>query len=913
MQRAVLLIAFLLAGFVSQAQVLTGQVKSRSTDSTLVDATVLLLDSQDSTMLSFAKTKENGQFEMRGTKHDEVILQVSYVGFENFYLLFYPTGEDQNLGIIFMEESSRELEEVFIIGERASMEIKNDTVEYNAGSYKVQDNAVAEDLLKRLPGVEVDRDGSITAQGKEVQRVLVDGKEFFGRDPKMATRNIPADAIEKVQVYDKQSDMAEFTGIDDGMEETTIDLRLRADKKNLGFGKISTGVGADADKLARYNVAGNYSQFKNGNQLSFVGNANNVNEQPFGTGGFGGGGGVRFRGGSFGGTRSGLMRNLSGGINFNSDPGLRTEVNGSYSYTNNNTNVLTDGTSESVIGNLETFGNSFSDRNTDSESHRVNVTLNNNINEQNKIRWVNRFDYSDNASNSINNDEQYLSGTDQMRNSTERTNLSEGSSLGFSSQALYQKAFDKRGRSFTTNLNFSLNNGKTDGTLLSRNGLFDAGLNDIAYTLLNQVNNQTNDNMTLGAEVSYTEPLNMNNFLEFNYSFRKVNNELDKRVYNVEETGNIFDTDLSNQYKNDYTYNRAGINYRIAYDKLTGNLGASLQNSNLHGDLILRNQIIEKTYNNPVFNGRLRYSFTTSKSMDVSYNTNIREPSMTQLSPIPDNSNPLNIFIGNPDLKPQYAQRMNVNFRNFNQLTFRSFFMSAGLNYTTDNITNLVEYDEVTLAQTRTPINYGNNVGVNAMANYGFRIRPISTRFSISTFDNISRSQTLINNIDNITNTFMSTNTLRADITPGDNFNLSLSARVSFNHTTYSQNTQLNPNYINQGYTADLEWIFPGILSLTSAMDYSVFRYATTADVQKVPLWNASVFRTIFNNKRGEIRFSINDILGKNTVISQTASGNSFTEQRTNALGRYFLLSFTYNINGGAPAGGGMGGRPRMR
>ena len=914
MQKAILFIALLLGSLTaSQAQILKGQVKSR-TDSTLANATVMLLDTKDSTMLSFAKTKEDGKFEIKAPKKDDAIIQVTYMGYDTFYLMIFLTGQDQDLGYIYLDHASKQLDEVYIIGERAAMEVKNDTVEFNAGSFKVHENAVAEDLLKKLPGVEVDRDGSITAQGKQVPRVLVDGKEFFGRDPKMATRNIPADAIEKVQIYDKKSDMAEFTGIDDGNEETTIDLRLRADKKNIGFGKVTVGGGMDANNLGRYNFNGNYSKFKNGRQLSFVGNANNVNEQSFSMGGFGGGGGIRFGGGAIGGgQRSGLNRNISGGINFNSDPSLKTEVNGSYSYTNSNSNVNSDGNSESVIGNIETYGNSNSDRTTDNESHRLNVTLNNKINDQNKIRWVNRVDYSTNASNSTSQDEQFIKGSNQLRNSTDRVNDSDGSSVGFSTQALYQKAFDKKGRSFTTNLNLSLNNSKSDGTLLSKNGLFDATLNQVVFTNLNQVNNQTNQNLTMGAEVSYTEPLNLNNFLEFNYSFSKVNNDLDKRVYDVAEGSNDFNESLSNQYKNDYTYNRAGLNYRVAYEKLTGNIGVSLQNSNLYGDLILKNQIIKKTYNNPVINGRLRYSFTTSKSMDISYNTNVREPSMTQLSPVPDNSNPLNIYIGNPDLKPQFAQRLNLNFRNFNQLTFRSFFMSAGLNYTTDNITDKVIYDEVTLAQTRTPINYGNNMGLNANANYGFRIRPISTRFSINSFANVSRSQTLINNLDNLTNTFMNTNTLRADITPGDNFNLGLTARVSFNHTTYSQNNKLNPNYVNQGYTADLEWRIPNIVNFTTNMDYAIFRYATSEDVQKVPYWNAAIFRTLFSNKRGEIRFSVNDILGKSQVISQSATGNTFSETRTNTLGRYFLLSFTYNINGGGAMTGMGGGGPRMR
>ncbi len=914
MKKLITLVFACILHFAAQGQTLKGQVKGQD-GAFLVNSTVMLLDTKDSTMLSFAKTKENGHFELRSSAKEEALLQVTYVGYEKFLRFIVLTGGDQNLGIITLDSASKELAELVVKGEKAAVEVKKDTIEFNAGSFKVQENAMAEELLKRMPGMEVDNEGGVTSQGKSVSRVLVEGKEFFGRDPKMATKNIPANAIDKVQVFDKKSDRAEFTGIDDGEEETTINFVLKEDKKNLGFGRITAGGGADANKDARYNVGATYSSFKNGNQLSFVGNANNINEMSFSGSEFSmagigrGGGGISFGGGGIGGARSGLMRNISGGINFNNKLNTKTELNGSYSYTNSNTFVTREGTSQSVIGDVETTGASRSEQDSDSESHRLNVTLNSKLNAQNSIRWTNRVDYRTNGSNSLSSSEEYLKSTHQLRNSTDRLNSSEGNSIGFTSQALYQKAFDKRGRTFTTNLTFGLNNNESDGTQVSTNGLFDSEMNDVVYTPLNQINNQVSNKLSLGAEVSYTEPLTSTNFLEFNYSFQKVNNDLDKKVFNVSETGNTLDSSLSNKYMNDYFYNRAGISYRVNYEKWNANVGAAIQDSRLVGDLILRNELIKKRFTNPVFNGRLRYSFTGSKSMDLSYNTNISEPSMTQLSPVPDNSNPLNIYVGNPELKPKYAQRLNLNFRDFNQLTFTSFFVTAGINYTTDNITDSVTYNSETFAQIRKPVNYGNNLSFNGVANYGFRVRPISTRFSVTSMFNVGRSQTLINNVDNITNSFTNSNTVRADINPGDNFNLGVSARVSFNNTTYSQNTQLNPNYVNQGYTADLDWRIPQAVNFTSSMNYSIYRYATSDVVQRVPLWNAALYRSILKNKRGEIRLSVNDILGKNQVISQSASGNTFSEQSTNALGRYVLATFTYNINGGIPAGG----RPMIR
>lgn len=918
MKKLITLVLACIMHFAAQGQTLKGQVKGQ--DGTfLVNSTVMLLDTKDSTMLSFSKTKENGLFEIKSAGKSEAILQVSHVGYEKFMLFLSLTGADQNLGVITLDSASRELAELVVKGERAAVGVNKDTVEFNAGSFKVQENAMTEDLLKRMPGMEVDRDGNVTAQGKNVTRILVGGKEFFGRDPKMSTKNIPANAIEKVQVFDKKSDRAEFTGIDDGEEETTINLVLKKDKMNLGFGRFIAGGGMDGNNKGRYNLGANYYTFKNGNQLSFIGNANNINQQSFSASEFSmagigrGGGGISFGGGGTGFSRTGLMRNISGGVNFNNKLNTKAEINGSYSYTNTNQFTTRESTTQSVIGSLETTGNADSEQNSDNDSHRLNVTLNNKINSTSSLRWINRVDYRNTSSNTNSRSEEYLKDSDQLRNSTDRDNFSKGNSFGLTSQALYQKSFAKRGRTFTTNLTLGINNGDTDGRLVSTNGIFDAQTESVVYTHLNQINTQLSKKFTFGAEVSYTEPLNRTNFLEFNYSFQKVNNDLDKSVYNVKESGNTLDTTLSNRYRNDYIYNRAGISYRITKDKWNGNIGAAIQDSKLEGDLILRNETIEKRFTNPVFNGRLRYSFTSARTMDLTYNTNIAEPSMTQLSPVPDNSNPLNIFVGNPDLKPQYSQRLNLNFRNFNQLTFTNFFVSGGLSFTDDKITNKVTYDEVTLVQQRTPINYGNDFSVNGNANYGFRVKAISTRFSLNSNLNFGRSRTLINGIDNVTRTTRNANSVRADFMPGDNFNLGVSTRLTFNNSKYSQNTQLNPSYVNQDYTGDLQWILPNVFTFTSSLDYSIYRYATSEEVQRIPIWNAALLRPVFKNKRGEIKFSVTDLLNKNQGISQTASGNTFTEERTNALGRYWLFTFTYNLNGGIQGNTRQsGGGPRI-
>lgn len=929
MKKLFYLTIFFLCGHAVFSQTIKGKVISQD-GNPLVNSTVLLVDTKDSTTLSFGRTKEGGLFELKAKSKDRVILQITNVGHIQ-YSKFITPETDLDLGTIIMDPVATELAEFVVKGERAAVTVNKDTIEYNADAFRVQENAMAEDLLKKMDGIEVERDGTVSTQGEQVTRILVNNKEFFGRDPKIALKNIPANAIKTVQVFDKKSDRAEFTGIDDGEQEKTINFVLKKDKANLGFGRVTAGGGVDGNNKGRYNLGASYNTFKDGNQISFLGNGNNINQQGFsfqesltfsGAGrGMGGGGGFSIGGGgfgSFGGRTSGLLRNWSGGANFNNKLSKKTELNGSYFYSNNSTNMDRESESTNFVGDLKYSSLGGSTQNNLRDSHRFNTTLNTKINDKNTIRWVNRVDFgnSSNLSNSQNREfdgelDSYVPGQTALRNSSNRVSASNGKNLSLNSQLNYQARFAKKGRTLSTTLSLGMTDNKTDGTLNAINGVFNQSAGKLDTTYLNQVNNQISKRFNYGAEFSYTEPINASNFLEFNYTYQKVNNDLNKDVYNIDGERRLYDTTLSNIYQNDYIYNRGGFNYRISKEKWNGNFGVALQISELNGFLELRDIIIKKTFRNPVYNSRVQYNFTNARSMDLTYNSNISEPSMTQLSPVPDNSNPLNIYVGNPNLKPQNSHNLRLNFRDFNQLKFTNFFAGGGIGYTYDMINEAIEIDPVTLERRRTPINYGNAFNVNANANYGFRIKPISTRISFNSSVNYRTTETLVNNLNNEQRTFSNTNTLRADYVLGDNFNLGASARINYNNNKYSQNTQLNANYVNQTYTTSLDWILPNWFSFNTTMDYAIYRYANSDDVVKVPIWNMAIFRTILKNKRAEVRFSANDLLGKNIVIDQSGSGNSFTETRTNSLGRYVLLTFTYNINGGASnSGRGSRGTP---
>lgn len=346
--KKILLLLLLLASQVAYAQKFS--VKGRVLDNTsgaLPSATVLLLQPSDSSLVSFSATNTEGYFEMNGVSRANYLLKITFMGFAPYYKQIQAPSDGAvlDMGTITLEPVANVLGEVVVKGEQSPVTIKKDTVEYNAGSFKTQPNAMVQDLLKQLPGVQVESDGSISVQGEKVQRVTVDGKEFFGKDPKLATQNLPADAVKKVQVYDKKSDQAEFTGIDDGKREKTINLALKEDRKNSTFGKVMAGAGTDE----RFESKASLNRFKKGEQLSFLGMANNVGQQGFGFQeymGFTGGGMGANSGGSrrivissdnpdgvplnFGGRSNGLTNTYAGGLNFNNQLGKNTEANGSY-------------------------------------------------------------------------------------------------------------------------------------------------------------------------------------------------------------------------------------------------------------------------------------------------------------------------------------------------------------------------------------------------------------------------------------------------------------------------------------------------------------------------------------------------------------------------------------------------------
>lgn len=891
-------------------------------------ATIMLLNPADSSLVNFGVSDAKGNFEIKNLNRADYLFKVSFVGFATHTQLIRPAAGlvELNLGQVKLQPQSTELDELVVQAEKAPVTVKRDTIEFNAGSFKTKANANVEDLLKKMPGMEVDNDGTIRAQGEQVQRVMVDGREFFGRDPKLATRNLPADAIDKVQVFDKKSDQAVFTGIDDGQKEKTINLELKEEKRNGAFGTLMAGAGTGD----RFQGRASINKFGKGKQISLLGMGNNINEQGFSlddymnfTGGAqqmmgGGGGSVRLQFDAnnangvplnFGGRQSGIMTNYAGGVNFNRDlNGNKTKINGSYFYNRVEQNTIRSLNRINYLPNDQTYNfNQESAQLSANDNHRVNVSIDHNIDSANSLRFTTSATYN-NSEQSVRSTSETMSVLNTLQNESARNTFTQGESISLNSSLLYRHRFGKKGRTFSTNLTFGLGQNDMDGTLNSSNQFF---IGNQENQTIEQINTQATDNLSYGTTLSYTEPLGKRRYLEANYNFRVNQNDVNREVYN-EETGQlIFDNNLSNKYTSAYTYHRPGFNLRVNRPKYNAALGASYQMTSLKGELLLRGVNISQQFENLLPVARFNYDFSSFKHLRLDYETSMQEPTIQQLQPVIDNSDPLNIYEGNPDLRPGYSHRLNMNFTMFDPAKFVSFFLFGTATYTANAITNSQSVN-AQLVRTTRPVNVSDNRMLNANASVGFPLKKLKSRFNVGPSVVYNEGINVLNGEENTVVAQTWGGNVRYNFNYNDVFTLDLSANMSQQQTQYDFNKDLNQQFLNETYSAEANLTLLKNYQVNSAFEYLVYTSQTTGFSQSIPLLNIWLSRFVLKNNAGEVKIGVTNLLDKSLSVSQTATANYLQQETINNLGRFYMVSFTYALNKQLnPMGGGR--RPGMR
>lgn len=930
--------ALLAATAMTSAQTRQSQIKGKLTDANskeaLPNAAVALLTAKDSAVFTSVVSDADGVFAIKNPQPGNYLLVVSSLGYQQLArkISIKDTTGLVDLGNLALRHKGLDLEEVEIIKIVPPIVIKEDTIEFNAGSFKTRENALVEELLKKLPGVQVDREGKITANGETVKKVLVDGKPFFGNDPKMATRNLPAEIVDKIQLIDQKSEQAQFTGIDDGEREKTINITVKPDRRKGVFGRATAGYGSDD----RFSVNASFNRFREGQQLSVLGGGNNVNNTGFTfSDNFNFGGGMRGGGSSGGGNSNGgngLMRNWNGGINFSDEFSKKLRVSGSYFMSDvqrknetisERTNKPKPDSSSYVDHNSASLSNN--------GSHSANMRIEYDIDSSHSLLVTPNFSYSSGDSYSQSRNTTLNNDRDTV-NTGQTYNSSSAKSPNFSGNALFRKKFDKKGRTFSANLNFGFSSTERESINQSQT-IYE--LKNTRFTdSIDQKVLQSNSNRRLGVRMSYTEPLGNDRFLEANYGYTNNFSSTDRRTYDKDKISDVYDVlddSLTNAFNNTYSNHQAGLSVKTQRLKYNYTLGLNLQFNNLNSKNITKDSIITQSTVNFAPLAHFNYNFSRNKRLRLSYRGQTQQPSLEQLQPVPDNSNPLYIRLGNPDLKPTFTNNLNITFNNFDPVSMRSFFASLGGNMVLNQIVNATFLTEEG-KQISQPVNVNGAYNMNAYVVNGFTLSKVQDKqlsLNSNTSVSYSRGVSFVNNQKNFTgnlNIMQGANLVFAykdllDINAGGNVNYT-SARFSIDKTS-------NYNYLNYGFSLDANVNLPLGFSIGADGDYTANTGRGEGYNVQYTMLNGYVGKSMFKKKQGLLKFQVFDLLNQNVSVSRTVEDNYIEDSQTMVLQQYFMVSFSYFLNrfggrssrnrgdgmrmpGGMRGGGGGGGRMRF-
>ena len=800
-------------------------------------------------------------------------------------------------------------------------------------------NATVEELLARLPGIEVDADGTVRAQGEEVRNVLVDGKEFFGSDPTIATRNLPADAIERIQVYDKQSDMAEFTGIADGQEERTINLELREDARRGYFGQAVGGLGGGLEPVAvieaqpngrtRYNESLNINRFSPTTQLALLGNANNVNEAGFAWGDFVnfsggarglGGGGNRGGGGRGGGGQGGIQlgggrndgftESMSLGLNANHDFSDDRWIRSSYFYTGlDNVQQQTTQQQQLMGSSAAALQNAVADQSTANTTHRVNVNTQYAFSDGHDLRLRGNLSVGSSSMTSLQSSET-TTFEGRVQNTGVSSNLVDGNDLGGSASLTWRKRLAENGRSLVAAATTNIQEPELYGDLETTTGIANRN-GDLMMQDLFQTQARTGRTLSLSQRLSLTQPVGVGGIFEVFGQRREVNEDQDNSVFDIGTGTPVFNDFLSSGFERTYSYLRGGFRFNKNTEDTRFVIGLQVQRSNLDGMILDRDEYIENGYTHVLPSADYRIQLDEAKTLNFRYTTSTREPSMTELQPFADNTNPIRTYIGNPNLTPEYSHSFNADYRFFDQFSFVNLFTYLRFSYTNDDIVQSRVIDEQAL-QTVMPVNIDHSWSTNGGVTYGRPIRSVGARINLNYSFNYTRGVEILNELEN--NSRVLRNTIEASIDNRDKeiFDVRAGARYSFNDIQNTLNQELNQVYLDRTFYGNAMLHYGAGWTFSTTLNYRLYDESVFGvGDRNVAMLQASISKLAMNN-RVELELIGFDILDQNKGVAYTTGTSFIQERRTESLGQYIMLKVMYRLGsrrGGAARGGGSGRR----
>jgi len=905
----------------AQQATLKGTVIDTSEKRNLSNSVIALLRPADSVLVSFTRSNTTGRFTLQMLPPGKFIVMVTRPAYADYFdRVDLAPGATIDLGRISMTLKSQLLAEVVVQHKLGAIRIKGDTTEYMADSFKVSAGATVEDLLKILPGIQVDKDGKITAQGEAVQKVLVDGEEFFSDDPTIATRGLTADAVEKVQAFDKKSDQATFTGIDDGQKTKTINLQLKEDRKKGYFGKIEAG--SDLNKY--WNNTGMFNAFKGKRKFSAYGIMSNTgktgldwNESSnYGAGSDAdvstddnGGMNVNFGGGDgeFGNSNywgEGLPKGWNGGLHYsNKWNGDKIHLNGNYQYNKLNSEAQGNTFSQNIIGDTilytNEFGNTFStrDRNRLDALYEVQVDSFSSLKITAQGSRGNTFSQSTNHQESLNN----LLGGDTLSVIDRRTTL-DGDNKNFNSTLLWRQKFKKKGRTISISAKQNYSENASKGIFGSDNRYYKNNVAD-SIKILDQQKLSESSTSAFNARISYTEPLSKRSLLEFNYSIDNNHRQsrittLEKDAVTTKEYGKQIDS-LSNDYSFNVFTQSGGINFRYAKPKkINYSFGMNISNAGYTRKDIKGDSIASYSFTNFFPQANLTWTLGSSASVRFNYNGATQAPSIDQIQPIRDITNQLSIREGNPDLKQAFRHSFRLSYDSYKLMSERSIwgsirFTTVQHDFSTNNFIDLSTGRKISQ-----PINVNGNYQGNGYLGFQQKVTKWGMRMGARGQFNLNHNTNLINGQANENNSYTYGAGPTLNYYKEKKFSIWLNTNFSRNISKTSLNNAVVTRYWTQNHNFGIWVTLPWKLELETDYEFNFRQKTSVFERNNNSIkWDGYIDRKLLKKDVARLRFSVHDILNQNIGFNRNINSNFISERTYNTIKRNFLVSFIWNFS----------------
>lgn len=948
-RRILPLVLALLVGQALYAQFqVSGTVKDQQAGTPLSGAAVRLRSATDSTFSRSMLSDSLGRFLFQNLPADSFFLSITFTSFQEVTrdikvdsgtVKLDSTGVGQlNLSITMVPSSSSDLATVVISTSIAPATQKNDTLQINASQYKVNPDANTEDLVRKMPGITIEN-GQVKAQGEAVQKVTIDGRELFGDDATAALRNLPAEVVDKIQVFDRLSDQAAFTGFDDGSATKSINIITKANMRNGQFGRVFAGYGTDQ----RYSAGGNATIFKDNRRISIVGNFNNVNQQNFsqqdllgvtsnsqsgggggarGSRGGGNQGGNRGQGGGFTGggnnggfgsssnflvgQQAGINKTNAIGINYSDQWGKKLLVTGSYFFNN-----MSNTTSQISNQQYYTGGTVYNQRNdatSNNNNHRVNLRLEWKMDSSNQLIFTPNLSFQNNTTNKFTNT--VVSASEKNISNTTNRNNSDRTGNNLNNTLLYRHSFAKRGRTFSINLNTSSNDRTGNlyvNTLQSR---FDSLRNSFIDSTSDRYTDQANSGYQLSANLSYTEPLSTKSQLQLSYNPSYSNSKADQQTFLLNKrigTYDTFDDSLSNRFTNVTKTQNAGLSYRYGDRDNQISFGANYQYNVLTSDQVFpRALYISKSFNNILPNANVRWKISTRSSVRLFYRSSTNNPSVTQLSNVYDISNSPFITAGNPDLKQQFTNTLNARYTFTNPskgLVFvGNVFYQTASDYITNatyNFTNTSVFRGRTFyagEQLSTPVNLDGYRSVRTFITFAAPLKFIKSNLNLNGGVTYSKLPGITQSISSLTKnaTYTAGAVIASNVSQYVDFTVSYSA--NFSDVNNEKFSSLNSSYFQHIAGLQLNLLSKTGWFFQNDINNQLYSGLTAGFNQSYTLWNMAAGKKFLKGQKGELKLSVFDLLGQNQSITRNVTETYVEDVQNQVLQRYLLLTFTYNL-----------------